>query len=247
VPDYFVRGGATYRIVTDHLGSPRLVVNTATGQIAQELDYDSFGRVVLDTNPGFQPFGFAGGLYDPSTGLVRFGTRDYDAHAGRWNSKDPIGFVGADSNLYAYAGGNPISTLDPPGLWRLPDYIAFNINVAIPTPWTGTLVGWSGTASLDRYGNLYWSPTGVGVGKSATVVSASLTVNWLDQSCKPSATLLSNFLTSNGFNVTTGFWGGLSQSYTPGSGFATGFGLVSPQIGTTYNYSFKAGSFGLGW
>ncbi|RMF17501.1 MAG: hypothetical protein D6761_04145 [Candidatus Dadabacteria bacterium] len=24
----------------------------------------------LDTNPGFQPFGFAGGLYDHETGLV---------------------------------------------------------------------------------------------------------------------------------------------------------------------------------
>lgn len=27
VPDYLVRGGKTYRIVTDHLGSPRLVVD----------------------------------------------------------------------------------------------------------------------------------------------------------------------------------------------------------------------------
>ena len=33
VPDYFVRGGVTYRIVTDQLGSPRLVVNTTTGQV----------------------------------------------------------------------------------------------------------------------------------------------------------------------------------------------------------------------
>jgi RHS repeat-associated protein len=93
VPDYFVRGGAIHRIVTDHLGSPRVVVNTATGVIAQELDYDPFGRVVLDTNPGFQPFGFAGGLYDPLTGLVRFGARDYDSETGRWTMKDPIGFA----------------------------------------------------------------------------------------------------------------------------------------------------------
>ncbi len=42
------------------------------------LDYDEFGRVLLDTNPGFQPFGFAGGHYDPDTQLVRFGARDYD-------------------------------------------------------------------------------------------------------------------------------------------------------------------------
>ncbi|MDH5679538.1 MAG: RHS repeat-associated core domain-containing protein, partial [Nitrospinota bacterium] len=46
--------------------------------------------MVSDTNPGFQPFGFAGGLYDQHTKLTRFGARDYDAHAGRWTSKDPI-------------------------------------------------------------------------------------------------------------------------------------------------------------
>jgi len=43
----------------------------------QRLDYDEFGRVLLDTNPGFVPFGYAGGLYDADTGLVRFGSRDY--------------------------------------------------------------------------------------------------------------------------------------------------------------------------
>ena len=61
VPGYMIKGGATYRIITDHLGSVRLVVDAATGSIAQRLDYDAFGNVALDTNPGFQPFGFAGG------------------------------------------------------------------------------------------------------------------------------------------------------------------------------------------
>jgi hypothetical protein len=41
--------------------------------------YDEFGRVLSNTNPGFQPFGFAGGIYEVDTGLVRFGARDYDA------------------------------------------------------------------------------------------------------------------------------------------------------------------------
>src|SRR5262249_17899469 len=64
VPDYMVKGGIVYRIVTDHLGSVRLVVDTATGAVTQRIDYDAFGNVILDTNRGFQPFGFAGGLYD---------------------------------------------------------------------------------------------------------------------------------------------------------------------------------------
>lgn len=115
VPDYLLKGGVTYRIVSDHLGSPRLIINTATGDIAQRMDYDEFGRVVLDTNPGFQPFGFAGGLYDPETKLVRFGARDYDAETGRWTAKDPIRFDGGDANLYRYVGGNPVSRIDPTG------------------------------------------------------------------------------------------------------------------------------------
>ena len=115
VPDYMIRGGATYRILSDQLGSPRLVVNISTGVIAQRIDYDEFGVVVADTNPGFQPFGFAGGLYDKDTGLVRFGARDYDAQTGRWTAKDPILFAGRDTNLYGYVLNDPINSVDPNG------------------------------------------------------------------------------------------------------------------------------------
>ena len=116
-PDYVIKGGNTYRIISDHLGSPRLVVDVADGTIAQRLDYDEFGYLLQDTNPGFQPFGFAGGIFDRNVGLARFGARDYDASTGRWMAKDPIGFDGRDANLYAYVGGNPISRLDPMGLY----------------------------------------------------------------------------------------------------------------------------------
>jgi RHS repeat-associated protein len=115
VPDYMVKNGVTYRLILDHLGSPRLVVNTATGEVVQRMDYDAFGRVLTDTNPGFQPFGFAGGLYDPDTGLVRFGARDYDAEIGRWTAKDPILFNGSQVNLYIYVGNDPVGWHDPNG------------------------------------------------------------------------------------------------------------------------------------
>ncbi len=117
VPEYMIKGGVTYRILTDHLGSPRLVINTTDGQVAQRMDYDEFGNVMLDTNPGFQPFGFAGGLYDLETRLVRFGARDYDATIGRFLSKDHVGFD-AGVNFYAYAGNNPVNWIDPEGLLR---------------------------------------------------------------------------------------------------------------------------------
>ena len=117
VPEYMLRGGQRYRIVTDHLGSPRVVVNADTGAVAQEIEYDEFGRVTSDTNPGFQPFGFAGGLYDRDTKLVRFGARDYDPETGRFTAKDPIDFAGGDTNLYSYVAQDPVNLVDPSGLF----------------------------------------------------------------------------------------------------------------------------------
>lgn len=118
VPAYMIRDGRTYRILSDHLGSPRLVIDTGTGEIAQRMDYDVWGNVIGDSNPGFQPFGFAGGIYDLHTGLVRFGARDYDPGTGRWTSKDPIGFRGKDSNLYGYVINDPVNYIDKTGEFR---------------------------------------------------------------------------------------------------------------------------------
>ena len=98
------------------MGSVRLVVNATSGAVVQRIDYDEFGVVLADTNPGFQPFGFAGGLYDADTGLVRFGARDYDAETGRWTGKDPILFESLTSNLYSYVNNDPINFIDPSGL-----------------------------------------------------------------------------------------------------------------------------------
>jgi RHS repeat-associated protein len=84
--------------------------------VAQRIDYDEFGNITSDTSPGFQPFGFAGGLYDRDTKLVHFGARDYDAETGRWTAKDPILFDGGDSNVYGYLLNDPVNFTDPNGL-----------------------------------------------------------------------------------------------------------------------------------
>ncbi len=119
VPDAMVKNGTRYLFVTDQVGSVRLVVNAETGAIAQRMDYDAWGNVLQDTNPGFQPFGFAGGLYDRDTKLVRFGVRDYDPETGRWVTKDPILFAGRLANLYAYVDNDPVNLFDPSGFITL--------------------------------------------------------------------------------------------------------------------------------
>lgn len=115
-PTYLIKKGKTYRIITDHLGSPLLVIDVDSGDVAQEIRYDPWGKIVHDTQPGFQPLGFAAGLYDPATRLTRFGARDYDAVTGRWSSKDQLGFAGGDTNAYSYALNNPVNIIDPSGL-----------------------------------------------------------------------------------------------------------------------------------
>ncbi|HEX2881999.1 MAG TPA: RHS repeat-associated core domain-containing protein, partial [Polyangiaceae bacterium] len=114
-PAFMVKAGNVFRFVKDHRGSPILVVNVSTGMLAQRLDYDDFGGVLLDTTPGFQPFGFAGGLDDRDTGLIQFGAREYDVALGRWIIKDPIRWRGG-RNFYLYAWGDPVNWIDMTGL-----------------------------------------------------------------------------------------------------------------------------------
>jgi RHS repeat-associated protein len=89
----------------------------------KRIDYDSFGNILNDSNPAFTvPFGFAGGLHDRDTGLVRFGYRDYSPELGRFTAKDPIDFNGGDTNLYAYVMNDPVNLVDPLGLYDEPGH-----------------------------------------------------------------------------------------------------------------------------
>jgi RHS repeat-associated protein len=116
MPVSMTKSGITYYLAYDQIGSLRAVMDS-TGTVVKELLYDSFGSIIYESNPTFtMPLGFAGGLHDRDTGLVRFGYRDYDPTIGRWTAKDPIDFAGGDLNLFGYVGNNPVNWIDPWGL-----------------------------------------------------------------------------------------------------------------------------------
>lgn len=71
VPDLILRGTVVFRVVTDHLGSVRAVVDVTTGAVAQRLDYDAWGNLTQDTAPTFQSVGYAGGIQDREAHSVR--------------------------------------------------------------------------------------------------------------------------------------------------------------------------------
>ena len=116
LPVSMIKGGSAYYLLYNQIGSLRAITDSS-GNIVKQIDYDSFGSIIADTNPAFTvPFGFAGGLHDRDTGLVRFGYRDYDPNIGRWTAKDPIDFAGGDVNLYGYVLNDPVNWVDPTGL-----------------------------------------------------------------------------------------------------------------------------------
>ena len=128
VPDAILEGaaGTLYLVVKDERGSVRQLIDPA-GAVAEKYDYDEWGKE-LPGAPAVRKslFGFAGGIYDPDTGLVRFGARDYDPVVGRWTTKDPSRF-GGGTNFYEYANSDPVNYVDVDG--RHPVLIALAVLV----------------------------------------------------------------------------------------------------------------------
>jgi RHS repeat-associated protein len=222
-PSYVVKDGVTYKVLHDPgLGSIRYVIDPSTQQVMQEVEYDENGNIMKNTNPDFQPVLFSGGLYDFDTKLTRFGARDYDATVGRWTTKDPIGFAGGDTNLYAYVGGNPMSYVDPSGL------LAFELG--------GTLGGFFGG--------------GFGLGGS-TSGSGAITFNNSNPSNIELGTTLSGQARPIGVGISGGAGGYLSFTPFANNinDLAGGFGGVGFDIGFlsgSITFSSAGPTFSLG-
>ncbi len=106
---------STYYVASDRLGTPRVVAD-ASGAVVKAMEYDSYGFLHSVSNPSFDlPIGFAGGIPD-TTGLIRFGFRDYEPGSGRWVSRDRILYKSGQFNLYQYVHNDPINLTDSSGL-----------------------------------------------------------------------------------------------------------------------------------
>nr|XP_054607704.1 teneurin-3 isoform X3 [Nothobranchius furzeri] len=111
-----ISSGEEFYIACDNTGTP-LAVFSNNGLLLKQVQYTAYGEVYFDSNPDFVlVIGFHGGLYDPLTRLLHFGSRDYDIPAGRWTTPDISTWtrVGKDPqpfNLYMFRGNNPISKI----------------------------------------------------------------------------------------------------------------------------------------
>ena len=103
--------------LADRLGSVDTLTD-ADGVVVDKRTFDSFGRVLSETNPlvSFR-YGYTGRELDLESGLNYYRARYYDSNVGRFISVDPMGFGAGDTNLYRYVGNNSTNATDPTGMW----------------------------------------------------------------------------------------------------------------------------------
>ena len=135
MPIAVIIDGKPYGIVSDHLNTPRHLIDSK-GQVVWQWAYSAFG----DEQPtqlanrfadpeltpnagttGASPIEFnlryPGQYFDKESGLFYNMRRSYDKNSGRYTQPDPIGLDGG-WNRFAYVDSNPLSFVDPEGLQK---------------------------------------------------------------------------------------------------------------------------------
>ncbi|TWU40552.1 RHS repeat domain-containing protein [Novipirellula artificiosorum] len=93
------------------------------GTVKERYAYDAYGTPTtldaslsqLATSSENNRYTYTGREYDEALGLYHYRARMYDPVAGRFCSRDPIGFEGSPWNVYEYVGSRPIVNYDPFG------------------------------------------------------------------------------------------------------------------------------------
>jgi len=121
-----VMGAGTGGLRYYHRGQQYSVIamTNGGGSIAERYAYSAYGTptitdasgTTLTTSAENNRYTYTGREFDSELGLYHYRARMYDSIAGRFVSRDPIGFVGSKWNVYEYVGSMPLVWTDPSGL-----------------------------------------------------------------------------------------------------------------------------------
>jgi RHS repeat-associated protein len=136
------------------------VIDTS-GNVKERYVYDPYRRFTDPTgqnttvlnpdwtaHPGGSQYAWVylhqGGRFDIITGLYYFRHRDYSPTLGRWMEQDPLTYEAGSANFYAYVSDDPVTKVDPQGLWSF-DADGFPVSSLISP--SKSIAGWSATVT----------------------------------------------------------------------------------------------------
>ncbi len=233
----------TVNLIADGLGSTNSLTSNA-GAIQTSYTYEPYGETSQTGTASNNDVQYTGRENDGS-GLYYYRARYYSPGLKRFIAEDPIG-LGGGANIYAYVGGDPISYIDPTGLWRGPDFVNFQINVYVFSVW-GTFSRDGSSFVGGGFNRIYPNPLSL---------EASASAGWLNSECI-SPGQVDNFLSGYAGAAGAAYAGlGGGVLWSPGNGTATVVGVgagaslggtsrASGSIGS--GVSFNQGSTGIAW
>lgn len=107
-----------YIPIHDHRGSICALIDAETHDVVEEMYYSAFGEEQHFFYHNLSPWRFSSKRLDPESKLIFFGKRYYDPSTSQWITLDPLRTI-EGSSPYCYASNNPLSRIDPYGLFSL--------------------------------------------------------------------------------------------------------------------------------
>lgn len=181
VDEYFQRTDASgsANFLTDALGST-LALTDSGGNTLASYTYDPFGNTSISGSSA-NPFQYTGRETD-GTGLEFYRSRYYSPTLQRFLSEDHAGFLGGDSNLYAYAQNSPTNETDANGtnpacaigaLLAFNGYLGYQIYNELSGRKSTFGAGWSG-ALHGLTGGIPWAMAGCMAGMGGSAIAGAL-------------------------------------------------------------------------
>lgn len=108
--------GKVFIPIHDHRGSVCCLVDAENAAVIEKVQYSAFGEEDAGNSKLINPWRFSSKRCDEESGLIYFGKRYYDPSAQQWTTQDPLRSI-EGPNPYAFASNNPLSRIDPYGLF----------------------------------------------------------------------------------------------------------------------------------
>jgi RHS repeat-associated protein len=152
-----------YRTYHYDLRGSTVAITDESGSVTDRFQYDPYGKLVHRSGSTSTYFLFNGhdGVITDENGLLYMRARYYNPEIRRFLSKDPVpGDISNPLSLhpYAYCESNPVSKVDPEGLWGKEEHYKMTYDIA-----TSLRIKTNMAAAIAR-GNKemdeppYWSP-----------------------------------------------------------------------------------------